>query len=87
MTPPISSQSPPAADNANGATPRLGWRDTLRAYREPASLRMLALGFSAGLPLLRQGAHDPALPAQNHRPQVVRAVDERITRQRVEDEP
>ena len=52
MTPPISSQSPPAADNANGATPRLGWRDTLRAYREPASLRMLALGFSAGLPLL-----------------------------------
>ncbi|MGB4061397.1 MAG: AmpG family muropeptide MFS transporter [Burkholderiaceae bacterium] len=52
MTPPISSQSPPAADNANRATPRLGWRDTLRAYREPASLRMLALGFSAGLPLL-----------------------------------
>jgi len=30
----------------------LGWRDTLRAYLEPASLRMLALGFSAGLPLL-----------------------------------
>ena len=52
MTPPISSQSPSAADNANGATPRLGWRDTWRAYREPASLRMLALGFSAGLPLL-----------------------------------
>jgi PAT family beta-lactamase induction signal transducer AmpG len=30
----------------------LGWRHTWRAYLEPASLRMLALGFSAGLPLL-----------------------------------
>lgn len=28
------------------------WRDALRVYLEPASLRMLALGFSAGLPLL-----------------------------------
>ena len=28
------------------------WRDALRVYREPASLRMLLLGFSAGLPLL-----------------------------------
>ncbi|NMM81096.1 AmpG family muropeptide MFS transporter [Acidovorax sp. SRB_14] len=28
------------------------WRQTLRVYREPASLRMLTLGFSAGLPLL-----------------------------------
>ncbi len=28
------------------------WRDTLRVYAEPASLRMLSLGFSAGLPLL-----------------------------------
>ncbi len=28
------------------------WADTLRVYLEPASLRMLALGFSAGLPLL-----------------------------------
>ena len=28
------------------------WRDALRVYREPASLRMLALGFAAGLPLL-----------------------------------
>lgn len=33
-----------------GARPR--WRDTLRVYREPASLRMLSLGFAAGLPLL-----------------------------------
>lgn len=28
------------------------WGQTLRAYLEPASLRMFALGFSAGLPLL-----------------------------------
>ncbi len=28
------------------------WRDTLRVYAEPASLRMLSLGFSAGLPFL-----------------------------------
>jgi len=37
------------------ATPspiRPSWRQTLRVYLEPASLRMLTLGFSAGLPLL-----------------------------------
>jgi MFS transporter, PAT family, beta-lactamase induction signal transducer AmpG len=28
------------------------WGDTLKVYLEPASLRMLSLGFSAGLPLL-----------------------------------
>ena len=28
------------------------WRDTVRVYLAPASLRMLTLGFSAGLPLL-----------------------------------
>ena len=28
------------------------WREALRVYLEPASLRMLSLGFSAGLPLL-----------------------------------
>ena len=32
--------------------PVLGWRQALRVYLEPASLRMLTLGFSAGLPLL-----------------------------------
>jgi PAT family beta-lactamase induction signal transducer AmpG len=32
--------------------PGPGWRDALRVYLEPASLRMLTLGFSAGLPLL-----------------------------------
>ena len=30
----------------------LPWRDALKVYLEPATLRMLALGFSAGLPLL-----------------------------------
>ena len=38
--------------NATPAAPRPAWRDSLRAYLAPASLRMLALGFSAGLPLL-----------------------------------
>jgi PAT family beta-lactamase induction signal transducer AmpG len=32
--------------------PSPSWRDTLKVYLEPATLRMLALGFSAGLPLL-----------------------------------
>ena len=32
--------------------PGLSWREALRVYLEPASLRMLMLGFSAGLPLL-----------------------------------
>ena len=32
--------------------PVLSWRQALRVYLEPASLRMLLLGFSAGLPLL-----------------------------------
>ncbi|RYF30603.1 MAG: MFS transporter, partial [Comamonadaceae bacterium] len=31
---------------------RGGWSATLKVYLEPATLRMLALGFSAGLPLL-----------------------------------
>ncbi|RZI68842.1 MAG: AmpG family muropeptide MFS transporter [Variovorax sp.] len=30
----------------------MSWRDALKVYLEPATLRMLALGFSAGLPLL-----------------------------------
>jgi MFS transporter, PAT family, beta-lactamase induction signal transducer AmpG len=33
-------------------TPKLTWAQTLKVYAEPASLRMLSLGFSAGLPLL-----------------------------------
>lgn len=39
MTPPASETRPT-------------WGETLRVYLEPASLRMFALGFSAGLPLL-----------------------------------
>ena len=40
--------SPTLTDQA----PRTGWLQALKVYLEPASLRMLALGFSAGLPLL-----------------------------------
>jgi len=42
--PPTTTPSPTA--------PRMSWLQTLRVYLEPASLRMLTLGFSAGLPLL-----------------------------------
>jgi len=28
------------------------WRDSLRVYAEPSTMRMLFLGFAAGLPLL-----------------------------------
>ena len=34
------------------SAPRTRWIDTLKVYKEPATLRMLSLGFSAGLPLL-----------------------------------
>ena len=34
------------------STPRRRWRNALRVYAEPATLRMLFLGFAAGLPLL-----------------------------------
>jgi MFS transporter, PAT family, beta-lactamase induction signal transducer AmpG len=44
MTEPLHSPSP--------APVPLSWLETLKVYLEPASLRMLALGFSAGLPLL-----------------------------------
>lgn len=37
---------------SSSAAPRLSWRDSLRVYLQPASLRILALGFAAGLPLL-----------------------------------
>lgn len=39
-----------APSTLNAAQP--SWADTLRVYLEPATLRMLALGFAAGLPLL-----------------------------------
>jgi PAT family beta-lactamase induction signal transducer AmpG len=56
--PPNTPATAPAPVSAATASPgtdtavRPSWGDTLRAYLEPASLRMLALGFSAGLPLL-----------------------------------
>ncbi|MGE8396327.1 MAG: AmpG family muropeptide MFS transporter [Comamonas sp.] len=46
----MSDAPPPAQHPAPPA--RRSWADTLKVYAEPASLRMLALGFSAGLPLL-----------------------------------
>ncbi len=51
MTPPrpASSAIPPAPPEQ---APAVRWIDTLRVYKEPATLRMLSLGFSAGLPLL-----------------------------------
>ena len=57
MSVPAAEVRPPAAAAAGHApegasSARRPWRDALRVYREPATLRMLALGFSAGLPLL-----------------------------------
>src|SRR5215470_19512305 len=45
-----SSQAAAPAEIA--PAPRRSWTDVLRVYLEPAVLRMLLLGFSAGLPLL-----------------------------------
>src|SRR5512145_1721401 len=44
--------SDPTANPAQIEAPRPTWGETLRVYTEPATLRMLFLGFSAGLPLL-----------------------------------
>lgn len=60
MNAPPDSQAAPASAVAGAApapTPapvanRRPWRDVLRVYLEPTALRMLLLGFSAGLPLL-----------------------------------
>jgi PAT family beta-lactamase induction signal transducer AmpG len=55
---PSAARPPAAADalyagaDADAAPARRPWREVLRVYREPAALRMLLLGFSAGLPLL-----------------------------------
>ena len=43
-----SAIAPPPPEQA----PPTRWIDTLKVYKEPATLRMLSLGFSAGLPLL-----------------------------------
>lgn len=50
MTEPSTTTS--SAPSTSTEAPRRSWAQTLRVYAEPASLRMLALGFSAGLPLL-----------------------------------
>ena len=47
----LSTPESPSAGTSAGTT-RPGWAQALRVYLEPASLRMLVLGFSAGLPLL-----------------------------------
>ncbi|MDM7951473.1 MFS transporter [Hydrogenophaga sp.] len=47
--PPDTSAATPHPETSSQ---RPSWGETLRVYLEPASLRMLALGFSAGLPLL-----------------------------------
>jgi PAT family beta-lactamase induction signal transducer AmpG len=44
--------SPNSPDASPTSAPKLTWAQTLKVYLEPASLRMLSLGFSAGLPLL-----------------------------------
>ncbi|MBE7367722.1 AmpG family muropeptide MFS transporter [Ramlibacter pallidus] len=44
--------SDPTATTAQPASAKPSWAETLRVYTEPATLRMLFLGFSAGLPLL-----------------------------------
>lgn len=41
-----------AAPAADGVALKPSWRDSLRVYLAPTSLRLFALGFSAGLPLL-----------------------------------
>jgi len=46
IIPRMTSSAPEAAQL------KPSWADTLRVYLEPATLRMLALGFAAGLPLL-----------------------------------
>jgi len=42
----------PSLSSESSAARKPSWRQALRVYTEPASLRMLALGFSSGLPLL-----------------------------------
>jgi len=39
-------------NDSSAKPPKPGWLATLKVYLEPASVRMLLLGFSAGLPLL-----------------------------------
>ncbi len=51
MTEPSNKHMPSnAAEEA--AAPKASWAQSFKVYAQPTSLRMLALGFSAGLPLL-----------------------------------
>ncbi len=53
LPPPTSSAVPTTTEpTPQLVEPQPTWGETLRVYLEPASLRMFALGFSAGLPLL-----------------------------------
>ena len=52
MPTPSYTPASAAAPSVSESAPRPTWAQTLRVYLEPASLRMFALGFSAGLPLL-----------------------------------
>jgi PAT family beta-lactamase induction signal transducer AmpG len=47
----MSDSTPSTPTSPASPSPR-SWREALRVYLEPASLRMLTLGFAAGLPLL-----------------------------------
>jgi MFS transporter, PAT family, beta-lactamase induction signal transducer AmpG len=49
---PLPLSEPPVAAGARSLPNRPGWAETLRVYLEAPTLRMLLLGFSAGLPLL-----------------------------------
>ena len=46
------SESSPTPVSESGTSTRPSWADAVRTYLQPASLRMFALGFAAGLPLL-----------------------------------
>ena len=50
--PALSDSGPVSVAAAPDAPRRLSWLDTLKVYLAPESLRMLTLGFAAGLPLL-----------------------------------
>lgn len=47
-----AADAPGAAPNAPISAPKRPWREVWHVYAEAATLRMLLLGFSAGLPLL-----------------------------------
>ncbi len=48
----MNTSAPQTSISSEPQKPKMGWFESLKVYKEPATLRMLALGFSAGLPLL-----------------------------------